>query len=242
MSALLQYESGFIAKSSLIHLPQFDGICSHCDFDTKQYSDSLFDAYNIDFPPLLQRATDVRKADFLAGRITAQHAFHALGLPKAPVPVGNHRSPVWPNTVFGSISHHKGSAYCLLMHRPAAAYGSAGIGIDAESIIDAADVHSLSASIARPAELDLVALNFDKEALALTVIFSAKESVFKVLYPAVARYFDFLDVDVCAIDINHNALSLRLLRDLSPQFLKGHIITVHWQLSAQTVLSWVGPS
>jgi 4'-phosphopantetheinyl transferase EntD len=52
---------------------------------------------------------------------------------------------------------------------------------------------------------------------AFTIIFSAKESLFKALYPSVGYYFDFLDVVVTGICNNTNSFNIMLNVDLTPE-------------------------
>ncbi|WP_369826497.1 4'-phosphopantetheinyl transferase superfamily protein [Chromobacterium sp. ATCC 53434] len=53
------------------------------------------------------------------------------------------------------------------------------------------------------------------------MVFSAKESVFKCLYPQVGKYFDFLDVEIVALDARNRAFRFRVLADLSDRVAAG---------------------
>ena len=50
----------------------------------------------------------------------------------------------------------------------------------------------------------------------LTLTFSAKESLFKALYPQVRCYFDFLDARMVAVDMQRQTFVLALLKTLTP--------------------------
>lgn len=50
----------------------------------------------------------------------------------------------------------------------------------------------------------------------LTLTFSAKESLFKALYPQVRCYFDFLDARMVAVDTQRQTFVLALLKTLTP--------------------------
>ena len=115
------------------------------------------------------------------------------------------------------------------------------IGIDVESIVHAEDRALLSPSIANRKELDTMTANFLDNEYSFTVVFSAKEALFKALYPVVGRYFDFLDVEISAINVSKCELEMRLLIDLSPQLLRGYTVTVRWKKEANTVICWVLP-
>ncbi|MFT7403819.1 4'-phosphopantetheinyl transferase family protein [Zhongshania sp.] len=234
--------SQFVSSANYLTLPNFEGVCASCGFDIKYYSDSLYRHYKIHFPAALQTAPVQRKAEFLAGRITANLAFIKLGLRAEVIEIGKHRNPVWPPAVRGSITHHNSSAYCMMI--PSSTGVSAGIspGIDLESYLTASESTSLASGIASSIELELVSAHFPKFERGLTLIFSAKESLFKAFYPAVGRYFDFLDVRVSSISVENRELQLILLCDLSPTCLTGDTITVYWQENAETILSWVLPN
>ena len=232
----------FVSSANYLTLPGFEGVCAHCRFDIKHYNDALYRHYKVPFPAALQTASVQRKADFLAGRITANLAFIKLGLPPQVIEIGEHRHPVWPSSVRGSITHHSSSAYCMMILRPTGVVAGISPGIDLESYLSASESTSLASGILSSIEFELISANFSRFERGLTLIFSAKESLFKALYPAVGHYFDFLDVQVSSINTDSRELQLILLRDLSPRCLKGDTITVYWQESAEAILSWVLPN
>ena len=64
---------------------------------------------------------------------------------------------------------------------------------------------------------------------AFSLIFSAKESLFKALYPSVRVYFDFYSAKITAICCITNSFTLTLLEDLTPELranieFSGHFI------------------
>jgi 4'-phosphopantetheinyl transferase EntD len=129
-----------------------------------------------------------RLAEFRAGRWCAHRALEQAGLGETPVPIALTREPVWPAEFVGSITHCTG--YC------AAAVASAGkfrgIGIDAE--VPSEVTLELAAEICRPEELAEVKRLPCPSALALCLMFSAKESVFKALFPRERVFLVFQDV------------------------------------------------
>ena len=240
LAGILSAPSNFIVANEAVELSGFKGACCRCRFETTQYTDALFCHYQDAVPAALLNATKVRKAEFLAGRIAARHAFIQLGITPQAIPIARHRQPLWPATVLASISHHADSAFCMMMPTPSPK-PIISIGIDVESIVHAEDRALLSPSIASRKELDIMTANFLDNEYGFTVVFSAKEALFKALYPAVGRYFDFLDVEISAINISKCELEMRLLIDLSAQLLRGHTVTVRWKKEANTVISWVLP-
>ena len=224
-----------------VFLPGFNGVCTHYHFNVDFYKDSLFKVFQVPFPAVFRSASTGRKAEFLAGRIAAQHAFVKLGLRPQSIAIGNHRCPIWPPAVLASISHHGGHAYCLMTHRPANTESGAGVGVDVETLIQDVGAISIVDKIMSPSEISITSAHFNQANLALPLIFSAKESLFKALYPSVGRYFDFLDIAVSSIDTSRNTITLTLAQDLSMYFLRGQSITAHWQQQHDTVITWVVP-
>jgi len=134
-----------------------------------------------DDPPLfpdeeaaIVRAVPKRRRTFAFGRVCAREA---LGWNVA-ILVGQGGAPVWPAGVLGSITHTDDDA--------AAAIASVPIGIDLESRAHAARTPDLLAMVALPSE----------RALDAALVFSAKESVYKCLYPTAGQFLDFHDVEL----------------------------------------------
>ncbi|HDX8597363.1 TPA: 4'-phosphopantetheinyl transferase superfamily protein, partial [Aeromonas dhakensis] len=71
---------------------------------------------------------------------------------------------------------------------------------------------------------------------ALTLIFSAKESLFKALYPRVGRYFDFLDARW--LTMTEQTLTLELVGGLTPTLPAGWRCTMYWQPMSWQALHW----
>lgn len=134
----------------------------------------------------IERAVDSRRAEFSRGRACAREALSELGLPPQPIPVGAHRQPVWPLGVVGSITHCKG----LVVAVAAMTSELPAIGLDAEL------ARPLPPSI-RPLILHPSEMFADgDDPLLETVVFSAKESIHKTLFPHSGIWLDFLDVEL----------------------------------------------
>ena len=134
-----------------------------------------------DDPPLhpdevahVARVAPKRRRGFAFGRACARAA---LGRDVA-IGIGAGGAPQWPAGVFGSITHTDEHA--------AAAVAAIPIGIDLESLAHAARTPDLLAMIARPSERTQPA----------ALVFSAKEAVYKCLYPIDGIFRDFLDVEL----------------------------------------------
>lgn len=112
------------------------------------------------------------------------------------------RSPVWPKGMVGSITHSQDFASA------AVGWGSQyrGIGIDTENIIDKKVGEEIGPTISTYAELKLF-----KEwdyCLAYTLLFSAKESAYKCVYPTLNTLMSFKDFELISINKNIDSFSI----------------------------------
>ncbi|MGE3540284.1 MAG: 4'-phosphopantetheinyl transferase [Candidatus Tectimicrobiota bacterium] len=170
-------------------------------------------------PDKLHSAVLKRQVEFLAGRVCAQQALARLtGRPPALIPAREDRAPAWPASIVGAITHTAGYAAALVA--PGSAYD--GIGIDCEQVM-APEQLPLQRHICVPYELDSLQEQpgaWPPEAL-LSLIFSAKESLFKGLYPRVQTYFGFHAARVTAVDFARQTFIIQLVDDLHPAWRTG---------------------
>lgn len=149
-------------------------------------------------PPLLPEerqhvanAVPKRVREFRAGRACARAALKQLGIEGFALRPGEHREPLWPSGVVGSITHTLGYA--------AAAAGRTcsvrAVGIDAElsTVVES----SLWHGIATNSELERLATLAEPAAtIAASVLFSAKEAFYKCQFPLTGEWLDFLDIRI----------------------------------------------
>ncbi|MEM7425612.1 MAG: 4'-phosphopantetheinyl transferase superfamily protein [Pseudomonadota bacterium] len=130
-----------------------------------------------------------RRSDFATGRACAVAALRQLGTEVRSLERSEGRQPVWPHGTLGSITHCEGLC--------AAAAAWAGevrfLGIDAEPNVPLKD--KVLERISSRAERDGIAAG-DGSGFSGKTLFSAKESIFKALYPAVDAYFGFEEVEI----------------------------------------------
>lgn len=167
----------------------------HISYHALRAADAAFET-SAGLPPALRRATPKRQREFLAGRRCAAAALRHLGAGSTQVAVAADRAPIWPEGVVGSITHAGGFAAAAV----AWAVDIAGLGIDSEEIIDpatACDIAAIcmvdEARLFRPAD----GRSFCEFC---TFVFSAKEAVFKCLFPITRRFLEFGDVGITSLD------------------------------------------
>jgi 4'-phosphopantetheinyl transferase EntD len=130
----------------------------------------------------------VRLAEFRPGRDCARRALLRLGVNAVAIPVGPRREPLWPAGIVGSLSHAGPVAAAAVARREA--FAAIGLDIETDAPLDPA----LIGIICRPEEIHgLPAAGAGARA---KLLFSAKESVYKALWPLVQRFIDFQEVEV----------------------------------------------
>ena len=142
---------------------------------------------------LLSGCVDKRQRELVASRRCARKALAILGIGDFPLLPGRDRAPIWPSNVVGAITHTDCSpnGYCGVAVADRAL--TAGVGIDAEP------------RLPLPAELwpsildeeerrDALAAN--EPGIGARLVFSAKETTYKALYPTLKQFLDFSDVHI----------------------------------------------
>ena len=174
-----------------------------------------------------------REGHHAAGRLCAREALRSLDERLADLPVGRTErgAPVWPGGVVGSITHTEGIASAAV----AWSRDLLSIGIDSERIASQAQAKNISALIAWPVELSYAKAAGLDALQAITLVFSAKETIFKCLFPLVARTFDFSDVRIVAIDGAARTFNARVVTALSARVTAGMNLDGQFDLDALMV-------
>jgi enterobactin synthetase component D / holo-[acyl-carrier protein] synthase len=157
---------------------------------------------------IVARAVEGRKDEFATIRRCARTALAELGVPPGPILPGVRGAPVWPAGIVGSMTHCVG--YRAAAVARSASSGVAGLGIDAE--VDGALPGGVTRLVASETEREHVAalgerypgVHWDR------VLFSAKESVYKVWSPMTGEWLDFLEASI-EIDPGAGTFSARVL-------------------------------
>jgi len=140
-------------------------------------------------------APERRRLEFLAGRACAVAAIATLeprrrtAVPDA-LPSGAPRFPSW---LAGSITHAGGFVSAAVARRSHVE----AIGIDSEMVAGRRRASRVMSRVAAAREVQsaLRDTGLDRETI-VTLLFSAKESLFKALHPIVRRPIDFLDARI----------------------------------------------
>lgn len=125
-----------------------------------------------------------RRREFSTGRILARRGLEQLGLPPAAIMPAPDRSPCWPESVVGSITHSE--SVCAVAMASADRYRSIGLDLERSAVKG-----SLASMILGPTEPP----GYAAPEL-LRIVFCAKEAVYKCLFPIHARFLAFSEVEI----------------------------------------------
>ncbi|MGZ3133657.1 4'-phosphopantetheinyl transferase family protein [Pseudomonas aeruginosa] len=174
-----------------------------------------------------------RRREFLAGRLCAFHSLSEMGVDaEFPLPAQD-RLPIWPPGILGSISHC--ASVAVAMAAPASRFHA--LGIDVETLIDADVAQDIWHSVGRESERVCLERNIPCRARSLTLLFSAKEALYKALYPLSRQYKDFHAAEI--ISYQTKALVLRLTEDWCGSWRGGACVEVRYAWLDREVLTAV---
>lgn len=172
-------------------------------------------------------ASEAHKTAFTLGRMAAHLALEELGANPQPILRGSGGEPLWPDGISGSISH-TGTCGCALVGH---SKDYTGIGVDLQVKRPLAfDIKKRVCTAAERLALE----NADE--IAALLVFSAKESIYKSLYPRVRRFFGFHAAELRS-PLTGNSLDFELMEDLSPEYPQGRTLRVLVAVDSQSVLS-----
>lgn len=220
----------FMGTLEIIELPEASMVFGH--FVASAYLDNLYSRYNITFPSAMLRAVDKRRAEFLAGRVAARHVMRALQIPDSNVGIGSDREPVWPSGIAGSISHsdHKvASLVCQSSDRL--------VGIDVEEVLDLHTGEEITSQVLSENELVMLQQDVTSLEILVTIAFSAKETLYKALFPRVRDFFDFKAAEVVTVP-RDGQVCLALTHDLPGGFSAGTRFDMEYSMWQQAVVTW----
>lgn len=160
-----------------------------------------------------------RLKDFSTGRYCARKALAAIGHENAEILVGDDKQPIWPTGYVGSISH----SGKLVGAVAAKASRVKSIGLDIETIGKIKpDMWQL---LYTEDETDFLN-SFTGEELAYytTLLFSFKESFYKLQFPLTKTFLNFTDVEVKYFG---NKFELQVLKEFSGKKTLSDAIPLH---------------
>jgi 4'-phosphopantetheinyl transferase EntD len=149
-----------------------------------------------------------------AARIVARRLLMQLGYPDTQVPKGPGGEPVWPAGVVGSLAHDEEIAVAAVgLQRD---FASIGVDVEPAEALPA----DMLALVATPRERRMI----DDDLLQARLLFAAKESVYKAVYPLDRVFLEFGDIE---LDLAAGRATTRTGRSLVLRScFSSHIVTI----------------
>ncbi len=159
----------------------------------------------------------VHSAAEWTGLACAREALARAGASEPPRP--SEAGPIWPAGFVGSVSHSRRVA--IAAAAPCDACRS--LGIDIEPVMSFLRAERVEEAIASPRERRACA----GSPWRLTLLFSAKESLYKCLHPSVGAWFDFDAAEITRWDDRGRRATIQLATTLGP-FARGTELEIRW--------------
>ncbi|EGR1094644.1 4'-phosphopantetheinyl transferase superfamily protein [Vibrio cholerae] len=204
---------------------------ARCNFDHVGCDIELATEFDVQVPKSVQRSVKKRQAEFIAGRYLAKLCLTELIGRHSNVAIGAHREPLWPDGVVGAISHTHKRAVALVAKRDAFPF----VGIDIECWLDKETAVQIGSNLYDDNELDLLMTQGLTLEAATSLIFSAKESLFKAAFPFVGQYFGFESACVVEFFRGEQTLILALEESLAQRCFGQNLFRCQYFLQASTV-------
>jgi 4'-phosphopantetheinyl transferase EntD len=136
-----------------------------------------------------------RLIDFVTGRFCARKSIENLGLSNIEVLIGSDGMPLWPFDLVGSISHSETLTGAIIAYKTD--YLSLGLDIE---VIGNVTSDMWSYVFTESEKILLRSLgNPNKQMELSTILFSMKESFYKLQNPITNLYLDFLDIEIKSV-------------------------------------------
>ncbi len=176
-------------------------------------------------------ATARRRGMFTLGRAAARAALAELGVGfLEAIGRGPGGEPMWPDGVVGAISHSGELAMALV----GSGADFAGIGVDLERRSPGLSERG-ARLVCRPTEMEWVSSG-DDGALRRTLLFSAKEAIFKAVYPIERVWLGFGDAEL-RWDGSRCLFEARILKDAGAEIPVGTELEVGCGVTATEIVS-----
>ncbi|WP_343594990.1 4'-phosphopantetheinyl transferase superfamily protein [Acinetobacter sp.] len=229
----MELPNRFIKSHKILFDPYTELYLALCEFDYQSFDESLFDELAIDRPVNLISSLFVRQSEFLAGRYAAKLALTAIDrkLCFDQVVVGLRKQPIFPDNLIGTLSHSHIMAICAVTTSKEVHY----LGVDIEPTMTRAVSFAVERKVFTCNELNSLMVHGINREVAATLIFSAKESIFKAFSKQIKHGINFENIKLStSINRNHvismtfevQELKLNKKVTVTARIIKDHILTL----------------
>ncbi len=180
-----------VVDSLMTHAPHvLPAAVSGRGLDLQRLDECMKDLTLEGLPAAIQRASRSRQLSYLGGRLCAESALLESMGRYDPIAIGEGGAPCWPVGMTGSIAHTRCAAWAVAGRL----VDGLRLGIDSECMVDGSGARDIVALCCTPWER---ARWFDSiDPMRATLLFSAKESVYKAIHPLVQRFVDFDEMEM----------------------------------------------
>jgi enterobactin synthetase component D len=185
----------------------------------------------ISLPPDIRLSVRSRQNEYVAGRLCAQHALHRLTGDVVVVRRSESGLPIWPDGIVGSISHCAGTACAAVGFGVYVQH----LGVDVETVVAANLVGEVLSFCACASEITRY-----NDPISATLLFSAKEAVYKAYSHILGNTIEFTDLEIVNIDYSTNNVHLQTTRALG-SIPSRHAINCRFIVLSDVVLTLVIP-
>ncbi|MFT7261269.1 MAG: enterobactin synthetase component D [Glaciecola sp.] len=229
----------FLTEPVPIRLSHSEVLAFQCYFDADAFTIEQALTLPIAFPDSLYRTVKKRQAEYFAGRICARYALLKLNAEVTQVLTGVKRQPLWPKNkngkkLVGSITHSENIALCIVAEH----HKISNLGIDIECHMTeklAKEIENTVINAVEKQRLASVNLAFPE---ALTLVFSAKETIFKALFDDVGEHFSFEAAELLSLDINSCTAKFALTTTIAAAWPKGRELDIYFQRFSDHLMTY----
>ena len=201
------------------------------NFNWQDLDENFFSSQGISLPQDMKNDVPKKKAHFLGGRYCVHKALSIMRkedlefseidkdkqINAIPIQRNEQGAPIWPEGVIGSITHTESFIGAVVE----SSQNLRGVGIDTEKILGPQSV-TMVESLVSTDEEKKKSLSYDPFEY-FTLIYSAKESIFKCLNPIIDKYIEFHDVTIEKVCFDSKIFTFKLLKDLNEEFKEGMV-------------------
>lgn len=180
---------------------------------------------NLSLPSIFPNYSKKRLNEFLAGRICALKALNGLVYCNEILPIKKNNLPCWPSGITGSISHTNNTVSVVVSH----SNNNFFLGLDLEDIFEKNTAEELEKQILSKRERRY--LNLEDYTKVITLIYSAKEAVFKAVNSLKISFLDFQEIEITSLDFSSNFFEAKLVKPIIKNKLNGRFAFFNSQVT-----------
>lgn len=225
----------FITYIRTLKISGFTGDILLCRFDIEAWSDNFFELADINLPVYIKNSVIKRRAHYLTGRILVKILLNQIGITDFNLINGSGNEPLWPENIIGSLSHTENYAICAIDHLN----NYTGIGVDIQKCISIETANKIWPLIMSTVEKELLITNVIEFPVLLTIVFSAKESLYKALYSQVKSFNYFNLLTITKLDFKNKKFVLELKCDLKNNYNYGDRFEGDFQYLENNIITFI---